>query len=731
MRRIKISVLIIALLVIGLIICPTPIVLAEAGPTFFDAMVPMRDGIQLYTRVYLPDSDIWGPGPYPIILQRTPYGIGMADSDQIWPREIELGYARVDQDTRGRYSSQGLDRLFYDDISDGHDTLDWIAAQNWCDGNIGVTGYSAPGITTFLAAGEHHPNLKAIAPLSSSGNLMNDLTFERGAFRGDALIWGVGQTAFGLSTVTDGHRDLLGLTLSEFEAKRASVMLLAQELVTYVEWHNPTLPNWPATYHQATESKQWMHLPLYDFHDALSTLQPYMKEILSHPSQDEWRDHYKVYDTVDVPTLLVTGWYDFFVRCQVDAFVALQERDIPVKLIVGPGTHGDPPFGADGLYEYVMKWFDYWLKGIDNGIMDESPIHYYCLEADEWRWADQWPPVKARYVNYYLHEGEVLSTDLPTGGEGPASYTYDPSNPVLTMGGANEPFGQALKAGSFDQTPVVLDRDDILSYTTRPLTEDVEITGPLTVVLSTSSDCTDTDFTAKLIDVYPTGELMLVADGIIRARYRDSMTTPELMEPTTVYKITFDIGHISHLFKSGHRIRVDISSSNFPKYDRNLNTGGVLYRETEWVVAENIIYHDADNPSYIMLPVVKDWGDNVEPSPGICFIATAAYGTPMAEEIQILREFRDEYLLPNSLGQAFVNFYYNVSPPIAEFIIEHPVLKPIVRVGLLPAVAMSTLAVNTTPAEKITIVGLSVLVSVILAVWVRRQRRVGLQCNEK
>jgi hypothetical protein len=176
-------------------------------------------------------------------------------------------------------------------------------------------------------------------------------------------------------------------------------------------------------------------------------------------------------------------------------------------------------------------------------------------------------------------------------------------NPVITRGGTN----LMLSAGPLDQRPVVLGRNDILTYTGSPLTEDVEVAGPLTVVLSVSSNCTDTDFTAKLIDVYPAGNLTLVADGIIRARYRDSMATPELMEPGTVYTITFDIGNVGHLFKAGDSIRVDISSSNFPKYDRNLNTGGELYTETEWVIAENTVYHDADNPSYIMLPVVPTW----------------------------------------------------------------------------------------------------------------------------
>ena len=572
------------LLVIGLLVSSAPIVVAEDSPVFFDTYVEMPDGVLLYTRVYLPDPGIWGPGPYPVILYRTPYGIGIPGSAPRWPVDILLGYARVDQDTRGRYSSQGLDRLFYDAISDGYDAVDWIAAQEWCDGNIGAYGYSAPGITAFLAAGEPHPNLKAIAPLASSGNLMSDLTFEGGAFRGDSLLWGIGQTVSGLSTIPGGHRDLLGISPADWMSHTMMVYSLLLNLMGYAG--NPTAP---ASY--------WMHLPWYNFNPSYATMQPYANEILNHPDQDAWRDHYKVYDTVEVPTLLATGWYDFFARCQVDAFVALQERDIPVKLIVGPGTHGTPPPIP------VYEWFDYWLKGIDNGIMDEPPIQYYCMEANEWRWANQWPPEEVEYVDYYLHEDGVLSTDSPTGWEEPASYTYDPMDPVITRGGAN----LMLSFGSLDQTPVVLGRDDILTYTGPPLTEDVEIAGPLTVVLSASSDCTDTDFTAKVIDVHPTGELMLVADGIIRARYRDSMATPELMEPGEVYTITFDIGNIDYLFEAGHSIRVDISSSNFPKYNRNLNTGGELYTETEWAVAENTIYHDAANPSYIMLPVVQNW----------------------------------------------------------------------------------------------------------------------------
>jgi uncharacterized protein len=583
MRKVIIALLGV-LLVIGLLVSPAPIVVAGDSPGFSDTYVEMSDGVLLYTRVYLPDPGVWGPGPYPVILYRTPYGIGTPGSAPRWPIDVQLGYVRVDQDTRGRYSSQGLDHLFYDDISDGYDTLDWIAAQEWCDGNIGAYGYSAPGITAFLSAGEPHPNLKAIAPLSASGNLMSDLTFEGGAFRGDSLLWGIGQTVSGLSTIPGGHRDLLGIDPLTWAYHTGQVYSLLLNLLGYAAY-----PTTPGSY--------WMHLPWYSFQPDYAAMQPYANEILNHPDLDAWRDHYKVYDTVEVPTLLVTGWYDFFQRCQINDFVALQDRGVPVKLIVGPGTHGTPPPVP------VYEWFDYWLKGVDNGIMDEPPVHYYCLEADEWWWANGWPPQEVEYVNYYLHEGGVLSTDSPTGWEEPDSYTYDPMDPVVTMGGAN----LMLSSGSLDQTPVVLGRDDILSYTGSPLTEEVEVAGPLTVVLSASSDCLDTDFTAKVIDVQPGGELMLVADGIIRARYRDSMAAPELMEPGEIYTITFDIGNIDYLFEAGHSIRVDISSSNFPKYDRNLNTGGELYTETEWTVAENTIYHDVDNPSYIMLPVVPNW----------------------------------------------------------------------------------------------------------------------------
>ena len=603
-------------LIVGFAISATPIVQAADGPIFMEEMVKMRDGVKLYTRIYLP-----GPGKYPAILTRTPYGIGVPTwyggappGPGDWPYEVFNGYAYVEQDTRGRYYSEGVDRFFYNDGEDGYDTIEWIAKQKWCNAKVGMWGYSAPGITTFLAAGEKPPHLKAIIPASSSGNVMNDLTYDGGAFRGDSLIWGLGQTVQGLSenhlltVVPPEQQPFIPLHLW-------NIYQILVNLTTHLLWHNPTLPGWPLFYlnFKATDSYWWMNLPLYDMHPSYAILQPYGNDVVSHPDEDEWRNHYKVYDTVNVPTLLVTGWYDFFPKCQVDAFVDLQSRDVPVKILVGAGTHGNP--GVPYLPYY--EWFDYWLKGEDTGIMDEPPVLYYSLEElenwqygvwpGEWRWADQWPPRGVEYTNYYLHDSGDLNTALCAAEEASESYVYDPMDPVLTLGGTNEPGGGAIKAGSFDQTLVVLGRDDILSYASPTLTADVEIAGPLKVVLSASSNCTDTDFTAKLIDVHPSSppKLMLVADGIIRARYRYSMADPELMTEGDVYEFTIDMGDIAHVFKAGHQIRVDISSSNFPKHDRNLNTGGELYKETEMNVAENTIYHDAENPSYIALPIVS------------------------------------------------------------------------------------------------------------------------------
>jgi len=567
-----------------------PIVMADPnGPIFMEEMVEMRDGVHLYTRIYLP-----GPGDYPVILTRTPYGIGDPgigpDPDDLstWPHQVLNGYAYVAQDTRGRYNSEGVDRLFYDDGPDGYDAIEWIASQPWCNGEVGITGGSASGNTAYLAAGENPPHLKAVLSYVASANLYNDLTFDGGAYRLDAMIWTYFQTLQGLST---SH--LLTVVPPWELGNIASYLYNLYQNVTDAASH--VLPFYP---NRAVDSKAWMNLPIVGGNPNFGILQPFGDEIMSHPSEDDFRNKLNVQDTIDIPILHVAGWFDFFSRCTIDAFVNLQHMGNQ-KLFVLPGTHGGL---GEMPYEPFYDWFDYWLKGEDTGIMDEPPVWYTGLGDDEWRYADQWPPGGIDYTTYYMHSDGDLDTYAPTEFEDSLSFTYDPMDPVLTWGGRN----LGLPAGSLDQTPVVFGRSDILSYTTDPLGEDMEIAGPIKVYLSGSSDCLDTDFTAKLIDVWPTGELMLVGDGILRARYRNSFATPELMSgnPADVYEFTISMGDICQVFKEGHSIRVDISSSSFPKHDRNLNTGGELYTETEMEIAENTIYHDDDHPSYIVLPVM-------------------------------------------------------------------------------------------------------------------------------
>jgi len=578
------------IVITGFLIIAIPSVRADPDePIFLEEMVPMRDGVRLYTRIYLP-----GPGEYPVIITRTPYGIGgpgnapdPADLSQ-WPDDILHGYAYIAQDTRGRYASEGVDRLFYDDGPDGYDAIEWVAAQPWCNGRVGQHGGSASGITTYLAAGENPPHLVTALSYVASANLYNDLTFDGGAYRQDALIWTYSQTLSGLS---NSHL----ATIPDYWNIPTYLGDVYNNLIDLVS-HTSLYPGY-----RAVDSAAWMNLPLLGGDPSFSALQPFGDEIMSHPNEDEFRNKINAQDTIDIPMIHVAGWYDFFSRPTIDAFVALQEKGNQ-KLYVAPGTHGGLGLPSDLYYNLYYDWFDYWLKGEDTGIMDEPAVYYYVHGVDEWRWADQWPMGGIEYASYYLHEGGTLSTELSTDTEIPESYIYDPMNPVLTWGGRN----LGLPAGSLDQRPVEMGRDDVLIYTSDILAENLEISGPIEVILSASSNCTDTDFTAKLIDVHPDGSTMLVGDAIIRARFRESMSDPVLMEPGTIYEFNINLGDMSHVFKAGHRIQVDISSSNFPKHDRNLNTGGDLYTETEEdvLIALNTIIHDDEFFSYIVLPVV-------------------------------------------------------------------------------------------------------------------------------
>jgi len=574
---------------------------AFAQPQFLEEMVPMRDGVRLHTFVYLPDPKVW-TAPYPAIVQRTPYGIGKAGvlpgPNQPmpilrgWKAGVQRGYAFVFQETRGRFVSEGIFRIFYDEAQDGYDTVEWVARQPWCNGNVGVAGSSAPGISTYAAASQKPPHLKAIFAQGAASDFFNDIFYEGQSFELEFRL---------LSTVTPvdlSSSHIQSLKVSEKELKEVSSLnqVINNDLKSHML--------------NSAESKWWMHLPLLNY-PAISQILPFQNELLSHPTQDDFRDRLNFRDEMQIPALHVSTWYDYAAGPSIKTFKVLQEKVGNQKLFIGPGDHFalyGPTFWP---YDPFFLWFDYWLKGIDTKIMDGPPIYYYHIGTEKWRYGDQWPPAGVEYKNYFLHSDGVLNTNAPSGEEPSISYMYDPKNPVQTLGGRN----LMLPRGPRDQRPVEPPhRKDVLVYRSEVLAKDVEIAGTVKVTLHASSTCKDTDFHAKLIDVHPDGKTMLVLDGVIRALYRESPKSPVPLEPGKVYEFTIVLGDINHVFKAGNRIQVDISSSNFPKRVRNTNSSNPLFAadtEKDIVIAKNTVYHASQYPSHLALPVLPPQKPNV------------------------------------------------------------------------------------------------------------------------
>jgi predicted acyl esterase len=630
-------------LVFSLIISTAPTLPVWADtPVMLDKYVPMRDSILLFTKVFLPDPAVWGPGPYPTIVSTTPYGIGKPGVfPSTWPSEPLNGYAYVYQDNRGRNYSGGVWSMSTDGV-DGYDTIEWIAQQPWCNGcKIGMTGGSALGITTYQTAGERPPHLVAIQPTVASANLLNNFTLEGQAIEFETNLAWMAYVVPGLSA---SHIASLGLTPAQLGAAYAAYGSVATDVFSHTGI--PPLPL-PVT------SQWWMHLPLYNF-PGLSPLLPSWNVTLSHPTQDQWRDSWNVQDKIKVPGLHWGGWYDIFSRGILEAFQHAQKNIGNQRLIMYNGGHNGP--GAPVPYDPLYRWFDYWLKGIDTGIMDEPPILYfrmvdYPTRTGDWQYADQWPLPDVKKEIHYLHSDGTLSTDFPNHKEASQTYLYDPNNPVPTMGGRN----LFIRNGAVDQSSVEPpNRSDVLVYTSEVLQEGVEIGGNVKVFLHASSNCKDTDFTAKLINVYPDGTKMLILDGVIRARYRESPKYETLMHPGQKYEFVIDLGDTSQVFKAGHRIQVDISSSNFPRRDRNTNTGHALYvidTAADAVVAQNTIYHDAWHPSYIVLPIVHEKARIFE---GTASIKTDSLNYDGAAELYTLA--KGVYLLLKDLNNRWVKW---------------------------------------------------------------------------
>lgn len=548
----------------------------------YNIMVPMRDGVRLSTDIYRPAAE----GRYPTILTRDPYGNG-SNEDAVGEgrRWAERGYAYVHQDVRGRFDSEGAWYPYLAEPNDTYDTENWIGQQPWSNGSVGTVGGSYLATTQWKGAEFRSPFLKAMAPAVTPFNYYFDTAYPGGALAlGSRIGWATGM----------GGRT--GQTPPE-------------------DWERVT-----------------RHLPLYTMDRAAGMDLPWWRDFVGHPMYDSY---WQVLDSearlaeMDVPSLNIGGWYDVFLKGTLVSYTGMIKKARSErarngqKLLIGPWPHArnangpgfrDMNFGPaanvafDSLY---VPWFAHWLKGESNAYLNEPPVRIFVMGDNRWRSEREWPLARTQYTKYYIHSqggansasgSGTLDRTLPKA-EQPDRYTYDPNDPVPTIGG-NLMFNPT-PPGPFDQA-VAERRKDVLVYTTAPLTADLEVTGPITMTLYAASSARDTDFTAKLVDVYPDGKAINIADGIIRARYRESptFTQEKLLEPGTVYEYTIDLWATSNVFKQGHRIRLDVSSSNFPKNDRNLNTGHLAYTDTDVQSANQTIYHDAQHPSAVILPVI-------------------------------------------------------------------------------------------------------------------------------
>lgn len=509
---------------------------------------------------------------------------------------VARGYAAVYQDTRGRYASEGEDRVYADDAADGYDTLDWIAAEPWCNRMIGMSGSSAGATTTFAAASQRHPNLRAIFAQVGGSSIYDDVVYEGNAIEMERLWLWVAKNIPGLSP---SHRAAAMRRRGASAADMDHAATAANARYMLLEAACRTSPPFIG-------SADWLRLPLMRYPD-FSTWQPFLDEIIGHPAPDAFRARHNFRRTIEIPGFHATTWYDIFQTSVIAAFNDVQSRVGNQLLWIGPNGHYfiyETNFWPRDPY---FEWFDHWLKGIDTGIMKRPAVFYSprawvdpaSYVANDWRHAERWPPPGAAPQRWYLCGDGGLSPDAPGGP--PRSYTYDPRRPIPTLGGRN----MLIDTGPRDQRPAQALPDYGLIYRSEPLAEDLTIAGEVRVTLHVRSDCPDTDFIAKLIEVEPDGRAMLLMDGVVRAMYRD--TTPQPLERDRVYRLTIGLAHLHHTIRAGSRIEIDVTSSNFPRRARNTNSGHPVLAndaEADIRVATNAVHHDAAAPSFVELPVL-------------------------------------------------------------------------------------------------------------------------------
>ncbi|HEX3407290.1 MAG TPA: CocE/NonD family hydrolase [Caulobacteraceae bacterium] len=644
-----------------------------------DVMVAMRDGVRLATNLYVPGRDgAPAAGRFPAVVRRTPYGKDFTlQRSMFWRRLTPAGYVVVVQDVRGRFGSGGRWNPLRDDGADGADLLAWIAAQPWSNGKVGTVGTSYDGAVQHALAIEGAPALAAMIPVDAMSNPGRYGMRNGGAMELRWLSWvlslgnaiGPALTPDGRQTgaVIDGEGRPTGRWLMADGTERTPAE--SPDLAAQLAGAKAALDRLGLDEARRLELEALGHairqaakaLPLQAGATALRHAPDYeiwLVEALAHGDNDGfWTDmgfgvleHLERYQ--DTPTIHVTGAYDSWAVSVANlTFPALSKaKQSPQRLLFGPWTHGQQALSYAGIAEFgpaaaldmpaiQMRWFDRWLKDEANGAEADAPVRIFVMGGGDghrtpegrlfvgghWRDAATWPPPDAAATPFYLQAGGGLSAQAP-GDAPPTSYRFDPRHPVPSIGGNVSSQRDLMLAGAHDQVcrpglwpceddRPLTERSDVLVFQSEPLTAPLQVIGPITVQLWASSDGPDTDFTAKLIDVWPPsadfpesaergGVALNIGDGIIRARYRASWTAAAPLERGRAYAFEITLNPTALVFGAGHRIRVDISSSNFPRFDVNPNTGEPLNANTSWRVATNTVFHDAEHPSRIMLPVV-------------------------------------------------------------------------------------------------------------------------------
>ena len=585
-------------------------------------MMPMRDGVRLATDIYRPKTD----EKVPVIFSRTPYNFNSWGDGEQRTRTarraleaVKRGYAYVVQNERGRYYSEGEWDILGVPLTDGYDAFSWMKDQEWCNGKIGTLGCSSTAEWQMAVAALDHPSHAAMVPQGYGAGVgrVGDINEQGNWYRG-----GVEQMLF--------FSWLYGVEHDKFKP-RIPEGATQEDLIRISRFYD-LAPENP----RVDMSEALQHLPLTDILQNIGGKREiFDKMIVRKPEDPAWYEGGLYHDDMDfgVPSFWFASWYDVSITPNIALFnhVRANATDKEVRdnqyMVIAPTLHcaftratentivGERSVGDARLNyeEQIYAWFDLWLKGIDNDFAEKTPrVQYYTMGSNKWQSADTWPPANAEMVDFYLDsQGSAnslygdgrLSRSVPKK-DNPDAFTYDPMNPVPSYGGNVCCTGNAIKGGSWDQQHMET-RNDILVYTSEVLEEGVEVSGFIETMLYVSSDALDTDFTIKLIDVYPDGSAYNLDETIQRVRYREGYDKEVFMKEGEVYGLKLTPMATSNYFEKGHRIRIEVSSSNFPRFARNLNTGGDNYNEKEGVIARNKVHHSAKYPSKISLPIVR------------------------------------------------------------------------------------------------------------------------------